>query len=157
MSWTAIADTAIDADSPVTETLMTQIVENTEYNQERALRCGNHATGVRLALARGRNTTEFSISTSATGEGSASVAITFADAVDGDPNFTSAPYVWVSFDEGGTLPAWDAVAVFGGYVEKTTLSATGATVRMAVQGGNNSATLRGYMNWFAIGPVTSGE
>ena len=143
MGWTDIANSEFDVDSPITETLMTEIVENGEYNHDHALRTGTHATGVRMAFARGVNSTEFSIGTNASGEGNDNVTITFSDATDGDPKFDSAPNMWFSFTEGTTAPAWASTAVFSAYILQGTLSATQATVRMAVIDGNASATLRG--------------
>jgi hypothetical protein len=160
MGWTDIADSAFDADSPITEDLLEDIVENVEYEHERALRCGIHATGVRLAMARGKKA--FSFSADGSGYGSATATVTFSsDALDGDPNFTSAPVVYMCLEEDDADTAW---LVTGGINAdewiahiSDTPSTTGFTAKVAAKSLTASQDYDGFFNWIAIGAVTAGE
>ena len=158
--FTSIAAGRRDADSPVNESLVDDAIENTEYNQERALRCGTHTTGVRQAYARGLDT----FSTSTNGSNIIlSGTVTFStDSADGNPNFLSAPYVWFALEEntdGGGSLQWTSGNVYnfrGPYLIDTTRANTGFSWELVVDK-NSGATFEGNVYWFAIGEVTAGE
>ena len=156
MGWTDISDSSFDADSPITDTLMQQIVENGEYNHDHAIRGGTNAAGVRLALSRHKSS-EFTISMDANGNGSVGWDITVANATDGAPNFANAP-VPVGFmceDSGGGASAWGNGAVYS--VKLVSSSTTTVSTRIAVVNGPASTTIKGYLYVTLLEEVTSGE
>lgn len=160
MAWTDIADSAFDADSPITEDLLEDVVENAEYNHERALRCGTHAVGVRLVMARGKEAFEFTADGS--GYGSSTQNVVFEnDALDGDPNFTSAPVVYICLEEDDANTAW--IASTGINADEwiahisDTPTADGFTAKVGGKSLTASQVYNGFFNWIAIGAVTSGE
>lgn len=159
MGWNTIADGSVDADSPVNETLMTNMRDNMVYNHDRAVRSGTHATGVRLAIARGTYDFNITIVT-----GTVSHAFTFAtDATDGDPNFSAAPLVVFGMEErivtgGGTDCDWatdDTVVTAN--IQDGTLSSTGMTVDITCRTDSSDTYCKGTLHWVAFGAVTSGE
>jgi len=155
-SWTAITDGTFDEDSPVTDALLEDIVENTEYNNEHAVRAGTHAAGVRLALARATATSEFTISTDANGDGSVSWDITIANATDGAPNYSAAPtVVGYSCEDSGGGTAWGNGCIYS--VRTTGTSTSTINTRIAVTNGPASTSIKGYLTYALVGPVTSGE
>jgi hypothetical protein len=155
--FTVISDGRVDADSPIDEDLITDLRENDEYLFERAVRAGTHATGVRLAIARGAD--DFSDAT-ADGTVSFSGTITFstADSDDGDPNFDVAPRVILTIERNGG-DAWTANITamrIPLHITDGSLSTTGFTwgFECTVAGPNN---IVGKVHWIAIGTVTTGE
>lgn len=156
-NWTVIPDTDTDADSPLTEDLVTDIKENAEYLHERAVRAGTHTVPVRLAFARG-----VYIDTASTdGGGDTGIvtqAITFAaEAIDGDPNFSVAPTVVVSIQESTAHDDWGSPSVVSVWLDETAVSTTGFTVSWQLVGGAASAAIGARISFFAAGLVTSGE
>ena len=154
-SWTDIADATFDADSPTTATLWEDVIENTEYNNDHALRGGTHASGVRLGFARGKSS-EFSIVTDGSGNGNVTWNITISSATDGDPNFSATPTAigFVCEDSGGGT-AWNSLAVYS--VRITGGSSTVINTRIAVAHAGATVTIKGYLYWNLVGAVSSGE
>jgi hypothetical protein len=156
--FTNIASTRRDADSPVNESLIDDAIENTEYNRERALRCGTHGTGARMALARG------TVTFAATGLGADhlfSGTITFSsDADDGDPNFSAAPRAYLALEEvtTGGYDAWSNT-IHPKYIAMQAggISATQLFWEVQFENPGASDDISGIVHWEAIGPVTSGE
>ncbi len=154
-NWTNIAAGSVDVDSPITTTLLTNLRDNGAYNNERALRSGTHATGVRLAFARGKE----AISDTTDGGGLAKIVatITFSSgSTDGNPNFTSVPTVYVCLEEDTIGAAWTDVHLWHVFVDDIPTT-SGFTATVFGSGLANTTVYNGFVNWIAVGPVTSGE
>lgn len=147
MGWTDISASRQDADSPIDEDLVGDIIANTEYNHDNAVRGGTHALGVRLAMARGR--TAFGGSSISTID----VVIDFTAGEDGVPNFSDTPIVTTSIEEDTGGSSWGGV-IAAHHIKGGTLSGTGCTVDINWGG---TAAYYGWVHWIAIGKVTSGE
>ena len=147
-----IASTRTDGDSSADEDLFTDLAEHSDYNYDHAIRSGTDAVGVRLALARGSKA--FTVQSGAAVMGSHTVTLSAAN--DGDPNFLSAPRVFLSVREDDTsATAWSTIDAASAFVEDEPSAATfGIGIRID-DGGNNS--FKGFVDWLAIGPVTAGE
>ncbi len=155
-SWVNIASAAIDVDSPITTTLLTNLRDNGAYNNERALRAGTHATGVRLAFARGKE----AISDTSDGGGLANMTatVTFSSgSTDGNPNFTSAPTVYVILEEDTAGASWLMASQTWTVFLDDIPTTSGFTAQVRGSGVTNTTVYNGFVNWIAVGPVTSGE
>ena len=151
MGWTNISSGRYDADSPVDEDLIGDIVSNTEYNHDHALRGGTHSTGVRLAVAMGVKTITFGASSY-----DASSTVTFSsDSDHGDPNFSSSPRVFLSFTTSSASFSTGANNV-NFTVGTSTITSTSFDIDL-----HRNSTSPGTQNvdvaWLAIGQVTAGE
>lgn len=155
-NWTTIPDTDTDADSPLTESLLTDMKENCEYLFETAVRSGMHgAPHVRTALARGF--VEASYSGGASDTGWQEVTITYAtDSLDGDPNFSGAPALAFGMTRyGGT--AWGATVFPLCYVKDGTQTASGCTLMWRLASIPTSGTFTVRIYYLAQGQPSSGE
>ena len=164
-TWTTISDSRVDADSPVTESLVTDLRENTEYNHERAVRSGTHGAGVRVATAKGR--TAFSDTTDGSGDVTTTASITYStDADDSvDPNFSAnvrpvwsleedssgGNQAWVNFTSSGT----DTLTAY--VLDGTADDGLGFNVSVVFGGGAATTAVAGFINWKVEGTVASGE
>lgn len=157
-TWTAISDARIDAESPIDEDLVTDIRENAEYLHERAVRAGTHGTGVRLAIARGKVYDTAATDGSGNMSSIALAPVTFStDALDGNPNFSSAPVVVISIEESSTDDEWTTSYSVQCNIREASVATTGFTAEWFVTGATATATIGAYIHWIAIGPVTAGE
>jgi len=156
MAWTDISSSREDQDSPVDEDLMGDIIDNTEYNFDHAVRGGTHATGVRLAIARGYVQV---LDTTVGADYKKTGTVTFStDAADGNPNFDSSPFVWMTVREilgGGTYDTWStAIYSVSPYIEDVSPT----DFDWCVQFHNGGDPDIGFQLWWmAIGAVTAGE
>jgi hypothetical protein len=152
--WTDIAAGSRDQDTPVWEATANALYNNTLYNQERALRCGTHATGVRLAEARGI----VSLSQAAAGEDHLfTTTVTFSSAADdGDPGFSVAPTIKLLVTE-YIYTNWSAsVYPKAYYIQAGTRTASAFS--LDIQFENPAATDVGVrVHWEARAAVTVGE
>ncbi|MCP4898882.1 MAG: hypothetical protein GY906_18070 [bacterium] len=161
MGWTDIDDTTFDAESPNVEGLFEDIVENTEYNFEHAVRGGTHAAGVRLATARG------AVSFTAVSQTLLQVDITLngggTDCDDGDPNFDAAPRVILTIREDPTS-ANDFTS--GGassfnemhyWIEEGYPTTATCRCQVWMDDGSAGPNYKGMIHFIAVGTVTSGE
>lgn len=155
--WTNINPNRLDADSPVDEDLTGDVADNELHNFEHALRVGTFATGVRLALARGA--TAFDVNLDGSGNGESVDAVVFAtDALDGDPNFDSAPTcLGIAFEELSTGSDINNPTSVTCRIQEGSLTASGFTVVTTVRGGNTTVLVDFNIHWAFVGPVTAGE
>lgn len=163
MGWTSITSTRYDADSPIDEDLMGDIVGNGNFLFDSAIRCGTFAVPVRLAEARERH------SGGGTESSGFRVTVTVsptygvgASADDGNANFASAPRVVFSLEEdtsSGSGQDWDTddITITRAYIPDGTISTTGFSCTIVFDGVTSSADVDFYLHWIAIGPVTPGE
>jgi len=155
--YTIIANTSVDADSPIDEDLMLDLKENVEHNFEHAVRGGTFAAGVRLAIARGI------ISDNATTDGSGHCApqpttVTFSsDSVDGNPNFLTAPVVVAVLVEDTSGTAWPSTVSMIYMHNLTNISATGFTGEWKVMNFTATTNYKVFIHWIAVGFVNTGE
>jgi len=154
--WTTIPDSDCDADSPVDEDLMGDLKENVEYLYERAVRGGTHATGVRVVLARG-TITDTSLTDGAGDIWNQTVALSFSTAIDGDPNFDSAPVVVVTPEESSASTDWGTTWQVSASIVEGTRTASGCTIEWTIRSGPASSTIGVVLNWIAVGLPTAGE
>jgi hypothetical protein len=149
MGWTDISDSRIDADSFVNVGLVGDMTANPVYNHDHAIRSGTHTTGARTCMARGK--TQFSWSDVTTG----TQAVSFSDALDGDPNFLAAPVVSMRLEESPAGEDWVSNGPATVYLEDDTLDEAGFTARVDFSGSAFDPT--GWVHWIAIGEVQAGE
>lgn len=105
MAWTDIAQSDVSANANVTEDTMTALCDNEQYNYDHGVRGGTDAVGVRLVLARGKHLFSAKYlgapgNTTLPDEIYSTGNIYFAgESIDGNPNFISAPLVFVTLEE----------------------------------------------------------
>lgn len=168
MAWTVLQATSTDVESPLSETLFTEIRGNLDYLFDSGVRGGTFATPVRLTLARGQQL--FTVSFASGGPGGATAAATevlktfSSDSDDGDPKFDAKPRVFFSVEEDspGTGLDWFTDKVMASpYVVDGTLTASvfnmGCIGYRSVSGAAATNGFEVIVNWMALGPVTSGE
>jgi len=146
MGWTDISAGRQDADSPIDEDLIEDIVGNTEYNHDCAVRSGTHASGVRRALGLVAKTFTQGSANSET------VTVTFATDCVEDPNFNSAPY---PLGQPVLLRNDTTVNDFPDRCWFLTMTSTGCTVRINYDAGSPNSSVTMYFG--VVGEVTSGE
>lgn len=183
MAWTDVLDSEIATNDWISTGPVTKLVDNEQYNNDHGCRCGTDAVGVRLAIARGR--TYFQCANIShpfyTASDDVGVAgnIDFAtDSMDGNPNFSSTPMVWFTIEdfledgdndtywredpiiikqesEAGANK-WYIVAYPPKFTKLTGRTKTGFSYQIWFNTSDRRQIL-GYVNWVAIGPVTTGE
>lgn len=157
MSWTEIAATRYDQDSPEDEDLWGDIIANAAYNYDHALRCGIHATGARNCMAHG----VVSFSDVTVGANKAFTGtVTFAtDAIDGDPNFSTPPTVILTLEQvtDATYEAWTpANSIYAYSAIVTARDVDTFTYRIQFYNALDP-DLSGKLHWRAVARVTAGE
>lgn len=157
--WTVIPDTDTDADSPLTESLLTDMKENSEYLFETMTRSGTHgAPHTRTAMARGVVTD--SASTNGSGDTAwQEAAVSYAtDSLDGDPDFSVAPVITYGFYEStASATAWGSTAIPLVYIKDGSQSVSGFTFKWRIASGPTSSTVKIGIYFDAIGQPQSGE
>lgn len=167
-SWTSIPNSALDEGSALDAALFTNIRDDLEYLFERIARTGTHTTGVRLALARGVETISQLTSSGVAGTTnlikytvSPEIQVDFSGALDGNPNFDSAPTVLLSAEEFTDGNFDDYLAhdfVVSPYVQDGSITALKFDLGCVAYADDvSSEGFKVDVHWVAVGPVTSGE
>ena len=172
MGWTTIVPTRYVQNEPETVKLWGDMIANTEYNYNHALRCGTNAAGVRLCETHGEVTgTDVNAVVNKTFTGT----VTFAEDAyliivgylsDGtpiyapcDPKFSAEPTVALSLEEvtAGGHDAWTPANLIWS-VSTVTTAITSTGFSWSVQFVNTAgADLSFKLIWQAIGLPTAGE
>lgn len=160
MAWTSISASREDTDSPVDEDLVGDIIANTEYNFDHAMRCGTHGFSERKAFAAGIVAfSDASADTDQTFAGTVTFATDCGTPNLINPNFDSLPYITFGFQEStaGGAAAWTPTNNIRGWSATITARSATAFSYLIAFDCNSTVNLAGWLHWYAVADVTAGE
>ena len=148
-----------DQDSPVDTDLAGQYAANAKYNYDHLLRGGTDTAPVRLAIAR----KEIILSTADSDADHVFTGTEAIGGVDGNPNFSEPPQVFVTAEDVGSGDDWHTdtnynktgdTLIFSTWVKEVTDSQFTWYVEFNCDAGQ---VIHGALHWMAVGLPSSGE